>query len=108
MHHALHLFTVANSEPTKRLLQRWSKNSLLRTNPGSWYKFAVELIGKIKTDIIKNDLSGGGNHLCLQRMLGIWYDSTVDHNWQTIIDALTEMDSFPLIESIERCCLGYM
>ena len=91
-----------------KLLQSWSKNSLLRTKPGDWYNFAVELIGKTKADNIRSDLSGGGNHVCLQKMLGIWYDSTDGHNWQTIIDALTEMDRFPLIESIEVKCLRFM
>ena len=38
-------------------------------------------------------------------MLGLWFDSTPGHNWQMIIDALTEMDKTTVIETIEGQCL---
>ena len=89
------------------LLQQWSKNSQLRTN-GKWHNFAVEVIGKVNADSIESDRFGGGNQSCLQSMLRIWYDSTTDHSWQKIIDALTKMKEFRLIESIEEQYLRCM
>ena len=86
------------------LLLRWSKNSNLH---GEWYSFAVELIGETNTAIIENTHYGGGNRSCLERMLIIWYNAG-GHNWQTIIDALTEMDEFAVIDNIEKECLSYM
>ena len=87
-----------------KLLQRWSKNSILRT---SWYNFAVELVGAVEARVIKATHFGGGNHSCLQEMLVRWYDSTKDHSWQMIINALTEMNEFRVIESIEKHCLTW-
>ena len=87
-------------------LQRWLRDSPLRPN---WYNFAVELVGKANTEVIRAKYFQGGNHACLQRMLINWYDSTTstDRSWQVIIDALTEMDEFPVIESIEKDCLTW-
>ena len=83
-------------------ITRWSKNSSLRT---CWYNFAVELVGKSNADIIEKNYFGGGSHSCLQRVLMTWYDSTTNHSWQTIIDALRQMDETRVIESIENECL---
>ena len=85
-------------------LQRWSRNSPLRT---SWYNFAADLVGEAKARVIHARYYGGGTHSCLQRLLDVWYRSTIDHSWQMIIDALTEMDKFPVIESIEKYCLTW-
>ena len=86
-----------------RDLQSWSKDSLLRTTPGSWYKFAVEVIGKTKADVIKSKYSGGGDALCLQGMLKIWFDSTTNPDWETIVDALNRMEEYrAIVESIEK------
>ena len=84
-----------------KYINRWSKDSILRT---SWYNFAVELVGKSTADIISATYFGGGSHSCLQRMLSTWYDATVDHSWQMIVDALNEMDEIRVIESIEDNC----
>ena len=97
-------YTKGNNEPTLRHLQRWSKNSTLRT---SWYNFSVELIGMNKTDDIKEKHYGGGSHSCLQRVLSTWLTSTPDHDWQIIIDALEELDEFSLIQAIENYCLEW-
>jgi len=70
-------------------IQRWYKGSPLCTN---WYNFAVDLLGKSKADIIKSTYGRSGSHECLQKVLGLWFDSTPGHNWQMIIDALTEME----------------
>ena len=86
-----------------RDLLRWSKNSKLLAD---WYNFAVELVGKTKADITSATYFGGGNHACLQKMLGTWYDSSTDRSWQVIIDALKDMDEFPVIESIKSHCLN--
>ena len=85
-------------------LQSWSQNSPLRAG---WYNFAVELVGIIKADNIKADHFGGGCHSALQRMLVAWYNSTTDHSWQVIIDALTNMDELSVIEAIEKECLTW-
>ena len=82
-------------------INRWSKNSLLRT---SWYSFGLELVDKNTVEIIRATYFGGGSHSCLQRMLVTWYDSTPDHGWQMIVDALKEMEEIRVIESIEQCC----
>ena len=84
-----------------KLLQRWSKDSQIRTK---WYNFAVDLVGKAKTEIIRATYFGGGDHSCLQRMLVTWYDSSTDHRWKVIVDALKEMDESRVIESIENHC----
>ena len=85
-------------------LQRWSNKSALRT---SWYNFAVELVGKIKAEVTRTCHFGGGHHSCLHRMLTAWYDSTSDHSWKLIVNALKEMDQVPerVIEAIEKECL---
>ena len=92
---------IGDGEPTRKHINRWYKNSVLRT---SWYNFAVELVGKNDAEIIRAKYFGGGNHSCLQRMLVAWYDATVDHSWQMIVDALKEMDEIQVIESIEDNC----
>ena len=81
-----------------KLLQRWFKDSILRT---SWYNFAVELVGKTNTEIIRSTHYGGGDHSCLQRMLVTWYDSSTEHSWPMIIVALRDMDESRVIEYIE-------
>ena len=88
-------------EPTIKYINRWSKDSILRT---SWYNFAVELVDKSSADIIKATYFGGGTHSCLQDMLSTWYDSTVDRSWQMIVDALNEMKQIRVVESIKECC----
>ena len=93
-----------DKEPAVLHLQRWSENSPLRIGHG-WYNFAVDLVGKQKADIIKGTCSGGGTHECLQNMLNVWHNSTTDHSWQTIINALTEIEAFRVIDSIEDECL---
>ena len=85
-------------------LQKWSKKSPLRT---SWYNFAVDLLDEAKARVIKSTYFGGGNHSCLQGMLGEWYNSTSYHSWQMIVDALEEMEEDRVIESIEKDCLIY-
>ena len=101
--YTLSLFISAvENELTMKYLQRWSKDSPLRT---SWYNFAVELVGKSKTEIIRATHFGGGDHSCLERMLVTWYDSSIDHSWQVIVDALKEMDESRVVESIESNCL---
>ena len=92
---------IGDGEPEMKYINRWSKDSILRT---SWYNFAVELVGKSSADIISATHFGGGSHSCLQRMLATWYESTVNHSWQMIVDALKEMDETRVIESIEECC----
>ena len=96
--------TIENGEPTMRLLQRWSKEAPTRT---SWYNFAVKLVGKPKAEIIRTTYFGGGHHSCLQRMLVTWYDSSTDHSWQVIVNALKELDNIPasVIKSIKDHCL---
>ena len=92
---------TGDGEPTMKYINRWSKDSILRT---SWCNFAVELVGKSNADIIRATYFGGGVHSCLQSMLSTWYESTVDHSWQMIVDALNEMDEVRVIESIEDNC----
>ena len=87
-----------------RDLQKWSKDSPLRA---SWYNFSVDLVNKINTEVIRAKYFGGGCHSCLQRMLTVWYDSTTDHSWQMIIDALTDMEKISVVESIEKECLTW-
>ena len=88
---------VGGGEPTMKYITRWSKHSPLRT---CWYNFAVELVGKSNADIIKATHS----HSCLQRVLVTWYESTTNHSWQIIVDALTQMDETRVIESIKEEC----
>ena len=83
-------------------LQRWSAKTPLCID---WYNFAVDLLDKQKADIIKATNAGGGIRECLQKMLHVWYDSTTDHNWQVITNALTEIEAYPVIDSIEDECL---
>ena len=71
---------------------------MLRAN---WYGFSVELVGKTKAENIRATYFGGGDHSCLQRMLVTWYDSSTDHRWEVIIEALKEMDANRVIKSIE-------
>ena len=85
-------------------LQSWSQNSPLRAG---WYNFAVELVGKNDAEVIRADHFGGGCHSALQSMLVAWYDSTTDHSWQVIIDALTNMNQLSVIEAIENDCLTW-
>ena len=92
---------VGDGEPTMKYITRWSKYSPLRT---CWYNFAVELVGKSNADIIKATHYGGGSHSCLQTVLIIWYESTTNHSWQIIIDALRQMDETRVIESIKEEC----
>ena len=92
---------IGDGEPTLKYINRWSKDSLLRT---SWYNFAVELVDKSTADNIRATYFGGGTHSCLQRVLVTWYDSTAEHSWQMIVDALNEMKEVRLIESIEEHC----
>ena len=82
-------------------LTMWSKNSPLHND---WYNFAVELVGKNNAENIQCTHFGGGNRLALQRMLTLWYNSTIDYSWQMIIDALTDMEEACVIESIRREC----
>ena len=83
-------------------LMRWSRNSQLSTN---WFNFAVELIDRNKIEIIRTAHFGGGDHACLERLLSTWWDTTIDHDWQTIVDALKKMNETRVIESIEEKCL---
>ena len=83
---------IGDGEPTWRHINRWYRDSVLRT---SWYNFAVELVGKNDAEIIRTTYFGGGNH---------WYDSTADHSWQMIVDALQEVKEIRVIESIEKHC----
>ena len=63
-------------------------------------------MNKQRADIIRAKNSGGGSHECLQKMLGVWFDdSTTDRNWQVVFNALTKMEEFPVIDSIEDECL---
>ena len=84
-----------------RHLQRWSQNSVLRID---WENFAVELIGNVKTRIIKATYFGGGDHACLRELLNTWWNSTTekDHSWQVIVDALEQMGKNPVIKDIEK------
>ena len=91
-----------DKEPVVQDLQRWSANSPLCVK---WYGFAVDLVGQQQANIIKGTCSGGGAHQCLQDMLNVWHQSTTDHSWQTIINALTEIEEFRVIDSIEDECL---
>ena len=85
-----------------KYLIRWSKDSSLRTG---WYNFAVELVGKSSAEVIRATHYRGGNHSCLQRMLVAWYDSTVDHSWQMIMDALEEIEGTePVKDAIKKEC----
>ena len=95
-------FVVGDEEPTMKHLFRWSRHSVLRT---SWYNFAVELVGKNSANFIKGTHYGDGSHSCLQRVLVTWYESTANHSWQIIVDALRQMDETHVIESIENECL---
>ena len=95
-------FVVGDEEPTMLHLNNWSHRSILRI---SWYNFAVELVGMSYTNTIRAKYFGGGRHACLQRVLVTWYDSTTDHSWQIIVDALKEMEQFRVIECIENECL---
>jgi len=72
-----------------------------------WYNFAEQLVGTNRAEMIKYKYYGDSCHSCLQELLVLWYDSTTDHSWQVIIDALTEIEAFPVIESIEKHCLSY-
>ena len=92
------LCAVEDEVPEMKYLQRWSKDSLLCID---WYNFAVDLIGKNKTEIIKAKYSGGGNHACLERLLSTWWNSTIDHSWQVIVNALKHIDETTVIENIE-------
>jgi len=67
---------------------KWCKQSSLRSE---WYGFSIQLLGKNEADAIKCNLGGGGNKECLEKLLGIWYNSTITHNWVIIVDALDEM-----------------
>ena len=89
-----------------RDLNSWLRGSSLRLN---WYSFAVKLLDMNKADVIRAKYFQGGNPACLQKMLTHWYKSTTstDRSWQVIIDALTKMDQFPVIESIEKDCLTW-
>ena len=71
----------------------------------AWYNFAVDLVGQQKTDIIKGTCSGGGTHECLQKILNVWHRSTTNHSWQMITNALTKIEEFRVIDSIEDKCL---
>lgn len=64
----------------------------------------MELVGKNTAENIKATYFGGGCHSCLQRVLVTWYDSTAEHGWQMIVDALNEMKEVRVIESIEEHC----
>ena len=93
-----------DKEPAASHLQRWSENSPLCIDD-KWYYFAVGLVGQQKANIIKGTCFGGGTHECLQKMLNVWHQSTTDHSWQTITNALTEIEEFRVIDSIEDECL---
>ena len=82
-----------------KYLQTWSENSQLRNN---WYDFAAELIGKTNADNIWSTYFGGGNPVCLQEVLKLWYNSTTDHSWEVIIDVLKKMDERRVIDAIEE------
>ena len=82
-------------------ITRWSKHSPLHND---WYNFAIELVGKSNANNIEATHNGGGSHSCLQRVLVTWYDSTTNHSWQMIVDALRQMDETCVIESIEKEC----
>ena len=93
---------VGDGEPDMKYLNKWSKNSSLRTG---WYNFAVELVGTDKADFIKANFYGDRGHSCLQRMLVAWHESTVDHSWQMIMDALEDIDeSEPVKDAIKKEC----
>ena len=83
-------------------LHTWSNYSPLRT---SWYNFAVDLVGEAEARDIHTTCFRGENLSCLQRMLVEWYNSTTDHSWQVIIDALSKIYQFSVIDSIEKHCL---
>ena len=83
-----------------RHLSKWCKDSSLT----DWYEFAVELVGENDAKSIEAKHCGGGYHFALQEMLKAWYDSTVDHSWQMIIEALDGQKWIAVIESIEEEC----
>ena len=83
-----------------RHLSKWCKDSSLT----DWYEFAVRLVGESDAKNIEAKHCGGGDSLALQEMLKVWYESTVDCSWQTIINALKELKRNDVIESIENKC----
>ena len=93
-----------DKQPAGKDLQRWSAKSPLYVGH-QWYGFAVDLVGEQEANITMGSYSGGGTHECLQNMLNVWNQSTTDHSWQTIINALTEIKKFRVIDSIEDECL---
>ena len=92
---------VGDQKPTMNQLNSWSKDSPLRIH---WYNFAVELVGKENSEIIRATYVGGGTETCLQRILIVWYYSIKDHSWQMIVDALKQMEEWRVIESITDEC----
>ena len=94
-----------DKEPAEKHLQRWSAKSPLCSGR-KWYKFAVDLVGEQEADIIEGTCFGGGTHECLQKMLGVWHQSSTDCSWQVITNALTEIKEFRVIDSIEDECLN--
>lgn len=81
---------------------KWCKQSSLRSE---WYGFATELVGKNEADAINRNHGGGGNKECLEKLLGIWYNSTINHSWAIIVDALDEMSADQrVIERIKSEC----
>ena len=81
---------------------KWARKSPLRTN---WHGFANKLLGPNEAEALKRTLEGGGNKECLETLLGKWYNTTVNHSWQMIVDALTEMPSAKkVLEKIKKEC----
>ena len=83
---------------------KWARKSPLRVD---WYEMAVELIGKNEADAIQANHGGGGNKECLRKVLSKWWNSTkaVDCHWQTIYDALMEVEQVRVAENIiDKCC----
>jgi len=96
------VYILGDQEPQPDHIMKWSKQSSLRSD---WYGFSTQLLDKNEADAIKRNLGGGGNKECLEKLLGTWYNSTINHSWQTIIDALNEIGGYqPVIEEITSQC----
>jgi len=93
---------VDDQEPTLPHVMKWGKQSPMRTD---WFGFATKLLGKSEADTMKQDLNGRGNKECLESLIGIWYNTTVGHSWQMIVDALNEVSTAErVLERIKEEC----
>ena len=97
------VYILEDGEPAITDVMKWVKKSPLRVD---WYEIAVELVGNNQADAIQANHSGGGNKECLRKVLNKWWSSSTEssRNWQTIVDALREIDAVQVIEDITAKC----